>query len=228
MTILKKIINNTFKFIILVLILSFVITPLALAEDNKTTTKKWDASYFPAIEGEVQGEALQGVEQVEVNGQKVALDKNLNFKAYVKLKKDQRYLIIKTQYKGVVFVKKYLIVRHPGVKKPFKVKLAKRDYQNLVKKVIPSKKKMQHLEKSTKKLKSQPKMKENWAGFELVAELEPGRLLVIEKQGYKYFGYIYSVKDMVWVSIQEISYQEFKDLLDKGLIPSSFARKSKL
>jgi len=224
---LKKTLNNIFKLLILTLLLSFAFSPVALAKEAaKVDPNKWDASYFPAIEGEVQGQALQGVESVQVNNQAVLLDKDLTFKTEVKLEKGQKYLVIKTQYKGIVFVKKYLIVRHPGITKPFKIKLAQNDFHSLVKKVIPSKIKMTQLEKSVPKIPVKPKIMEKWVGFELVAELEPGQLLIVEKQGDRYFGYIYSVKEMVWVSIQEISYLEFKELLDKGLIPSSFARKT--
>lgn len=208
------------NLIILTILVSLLYLP-ALANDRP----KYGPEYFGPIEGEVSGQVLPGAEKVLVEGKSIPISKNNTFKTKVTLKEGQKYLTIETKYSGLRFLRKYLVIRRPGLKKPFKVHLAKSDFKSLV-----SKKRVLGLTKTAAKLAKEKKVqlvvqkKEKWAGFELVAEIEPGQLLVVEKSGYKYFGYMYVVKDIVWVPIQEISYWQFRALLEKGIVPEAFMR----
>src|SRR3989339_766709 len=67
-----------------------------------------------------------------------------------------------------------------------------------------------------------PSIREKWLGYEYVIELELGRLLTIRKVGYKYFGTVYDKINYLWLPMQEITYLEFKDLLEQGIIPQAF------
>jgi hypothetical protein len=73
-----------------------------------------------------------------------------------------------------------------------------------------------------------PPAKEDWLGYEFVAGLEPGKLLIVNKTDGKYFGSIIVLSNNVWIPLQEISYKEFKALLEKGTIPPSFVPQNKL
>ncbi len=63
---------------------------------------------------------------------------------------------------------------------------------------------------------------EKWLGFEFAAELEAGKIFVVRRINGKFFGTVLDTKTHIWFPLQEITYQEFRDLLEKGIIPSSF------
>ena len=52
--------------------------------------------------------------------------------------------------------------------------------------------------------------------FDYIFELEPGKILLIKMEAGKYKGYIYSADDRSISALQELTYQELKDLLEKG------------
>ena len=58
--------------------------------------------------------------------------------------------------------------------------------------------------------------------FQFVAELEPGRMMIVRQVGTKYFAALYETKKQAWLPLQEISHQEFKRFLEDGLIPVLF------
>ena len=118
-----------------------------ISEYEKYAGKEYGPEYFFAIQGEVYGQAAPGVQAVFVNNQRVRIDKNLNFKTTVFLKKGQKYLTIDTRYRGLRFIKKYLVIRHPKAPKTFEIHVPKREFQKIitsaraVQKRIPPKKK---------------------------------------------------------------------------------------
>ncbi|MFA6548491.1 MAG: hypothetical protein WCT39_00975 [Candidatus Margulisiibacteriota bacterium] len=106
--------------------------------------KRFGSSYFFAISGEVIGQAAPGVESVMVNGIPVPFDKNLNFSAKVSLPAGQKYLTISTKYKGLRFIKQYLVIRHPAAPKTFTIRVPKQEFKKIVepppKKITPTRK----------------------------------------------------------------------------------------
>lgn len=94
--------------------------------------REYGPEYFFAIEGEVYGQTAPGVQAVFVNNKQVKIDKNLNFSASVRLKKGQEYLTIDTRYRGLRFVKKYLVIRHPKAPKTFKIHVPKQEFQKII------------------------------------------------------------------------------------------------
>lgn len=309
-----------------------------ISEFEKYMGKEYGPEYFFAIQGEVFGQAAPGVQAVYVNGKPVRIDKNLNFWTRVTLKEGQKYLEIETRYKGLHFIKRYLVIRHPKAPKVFKIHVPKQEFQKIIKtKPVPRKKiikkpepkpkpsfgfkdrefkdrytvnalsqaikaddygiplkspdntlqqlnellrtpnfydswkekkknvfiteEMQRLIHETSGYRDKPfeeltRLQQlkiirlnrllieatypllspkslpegveapadaKWLGFEFVAELEPGKFFVVRRINGKYFGVILDAKSNRWFSLQEITRQEFKDLLEKGKFPSSFA-----
>jgi hypothetical protein len=109
--------------------------------------REFGPEYFFAIQGEVYGQAAPGVQAVLVNGRQIPLDQNLNYKTNVFLEKGQKYLTIQTRYKGLYFTKKYLVIRHPKVKKAFKLHVPRSEYQKMVSRppLIPTEKKSEEV-----------------------------------------------------------------------------------
>ena len=62
----------------------------------------------------------------------------------------------------------------------------------------------------------------NWLGFQFVAEIAPGKLLVVRKVDEKYFALIYDRATRVWVHLHDLDRLELKDLLEKGQLPILF------
>lgn len=91
----------------------------ALAAVSKSDTKK-----FPAVSGEIYGQAAPGVKSITVNSKPVSFDANQNFRALVSLKAGEKYISLNINYEGLRITKKYLIVRRPATKK-FKVYVPK-------------------------------------------------------------------------------------------------------
>ncbi len=52
--------------------------------------------------------------------------------------------------------------------------------------------------------------------FDYVFELEPGKILLVKVEAGKYRGFLYSTDDRSISALQELSYQELKDLLGKS------------
>ena len=340
----KNIFAHTRGFILFGLVSLFFLSNFSQAavvtDLEKIEETKYGPEYFYAIQGEVYGQAAPGVEAVYINGKKIPVEPDLTFRTGVSLKKGEKYLTIETRYRGLRFIKKYLVVRHPAVKKPFKIEIPRQEFQKIIatKKAPPPKRvvkkvsarprippdftaeefknkrairalsdaidaddygipltappdsvkrlnqllrtpnfydlwvkkhkgikltdEIQELIKTTGAYRNKrfsdltpeqqynilllnrllleltypdlvPKLsqkapplspeKEKWLGFEFVAELAPGRLLVIRSVDGKYFALIFETKTNTWIPLQEISYEEFKDLLEKGEIPPSIA-----
>ncbi len=124
--------------LILTLLFSlFTLIPSSLAAETDDfimyAGKKYDSSYFFAIQGEVAGQAAPGVQYVYVNAKPVKLKSDRSFVAKVKLKKGQKYLVIDTKYQGLRFIKKYLVIRHPKVQKTFKIKIPEKEFRKIIK-----------------------------------------------------------------------------------------------
>ncbi|MFH1683529.1 MAG: hypothetical protein ABIA67_01465 [Candidatus Margulisiibacteriota bacterium] len=102
--------------------------------------KRYDGSYFFKISGTVQGQAAPGVQEVQINGKIVPVNQNYVFKSTVTLAQGQKHLIIETKYKGLRFIKKYLIIRHPKAQKTFAHKVSENEFKELAKKEEPIKK----------------------------------------------------------------------------------------
>ncbi|MBN2058489.1 MAG: hypothetical protein JW782_06820 [Candidatus Saganbacteria bacterium] len=301
--------------------------------------QQYGPEYFFAIQGEVMGQAAPGVQSVKINGEAVAVDKDLNFKARVTLADGQKYLSIETTYKGLRFTKKYLVIRHPKAPKTFKISIPRSEFQKIVTRKQPARRttsyaapkpkpkpaisfgfkgaefensrydikklaqaveadnyslalkskpgtlawlnellrtpnfydiwKKKHpdvfLSEDAKRLiketagyrnkpwnkltreqqlkiirlnrllleatypllcpKSQPEgetAEENWLGFDFVAEIEPGLLLVVRHVDGKYFAAIYDLPKTLWLPLHDLSSDELADLLEKGKVPVLF------
>jgi hypothetical protein len=104
----------------------------ATTEETKVNGKKYGPEYFYAIEGEVYGQAAPGIEAVLVNGKEIPFDKNLIFRSKVSLGEGQKYLTVETRYKGLRFIKKYLVIRHPKAQKTFKVHLPQKEFTKII------------------------------------------------------------------------------------------------
>ncbi len=146
MRISVKKLNACVKGFILISLLSiFLFSPsFSFAEEFepiKVKGKKYDITYFYKIEGDVFGQAAPGVELVLVNGKPIPIGKNLVFKTKVTLDKGQKYLIIETRYKGLRFIKKYLVIRHPRAQKTFKVSIPQEEFFKIVERETSEEKK---------------------------------------------------------------------------------------
>ena len=141
--ILRDISKNILKYfkgllcIILTLSFSlFTLIPSSFAAETDDFVmyagKKYDSSYFFAIEGEVAGQAAPGVQYVYVNAKPVKLNADRSFVAKVKLAEGQKYLVIDTKYQGLRFIKKYLVIRHPKVQKTFKIKIPEKEFKKII------------------------------------------------------------------------------------------------
>jgi len=223
----------------LVLIILFATFSFAAQVSNpsKYDPKKYGPEYFYPIQGEVSGQAAPGVQGVYVNGKKIPIRGNLKFSTSVNLKRGQKYLSIETRYQGLRFIKKYLVLRHPKVVKPFKIHIPKKEFKKIIK---PKKKKVTQKKKQRKrrwtrrkrrvkrKVTKKPKHKKNiypkekWLGYESISELEPGRFLIIKRVNGKYFALVYHSEKGEWVPLHKITYQEFKEILQSDANPSSF------
>jgi hypothetical protein len=144
--ILGKIVQNIFSrskgLILLSLLTFFFLNGPSLAQEisefEKYQERDYGPEYFAAIQGEVYGQAAPGVQAVYVNSQRVSIDKNLNFRTKVFLKKGQKYLEIETRYRGLRFIKKYLVIRHPKAKKTFQIHVPKKEFQKIISKARPA------------------------------------------------------------------------------------------
>ncbi|MFH1347242.1 MAG: hypothetical protein ABIH22_00980 [Candidatus Margulisiibacteriota bacterium] len=145
------ILSNSFKntlahikgFVLVSLIILFALNlPSPAAQENDFVVykgKRYDSSYFFKISGTVQGQAAPGVQEVQINGIIVPVDQNYIFNSNVTLAKGQKYLIIETKYKGLRFIKKYLVIRHPKAQKTFALKVSEKEFKELAKKEPPKK-----------------------------------------------------------------------------------------
>jgi hypothetical protein len=136
------------RLLLLCLLTFFFLNQAGLAQEvselGKYRGKEYGPEYFSAIKGEVYGQAAPGVQAVLVNHKRVKTDKNLNFRTTVSLKKGQKYLEIETRYRGLRFIKRYLVIRHPKAKKTFKIHVPKKEFQKIISKAkkAPARKKV--------------------------------------------------------------------------------------
>lgn len=167
-------------FILISLLSIFLFSPsFSFAEEFepiKVKGKKYDITYFYKIEGDVFGQAAPGVELVLVNGKPIPIDKNLVFKTKVTLDKGQKYLIIETHYKGLRFIKKYLVIRHPRAQKTFKVSIPQEEFIKIVERETAAEEKRIAARKAVKK---KPLPKKTTKPTTLKAILEKGSPEVI-------------------------------------------------
>jgi hypothetical protein len=329
------------KVLLILLLLTFACAACAQVETYKG--KEYGPEYFFAIQGEVSGQAAPGVKSVLVNGKPVRINPDLSFQARVTLQEGEKYLAIKTSYKGLNFTKKYLVIRHPKAPKSFKIYVPESEFQKMISRAKPAvrrtvrkkpvvkkkepvapkyeappvfaaeefksrsmikkltaaiekdkygikltaphgsverlnqllktpsfydkwrkrfpKKKLTdeivYLVRATNKYRHIPFSKltpaqqklimllnrllleltypelcpwlknkvieeENWLGYQFVAEIAPGELLVVRKVNGKYFALLYDVKTRIWLHLHDISAEEFRKLLEKGEIPVLF------
>lgn len=162
MRITQKIANAWIKGLILISLLSifFFTASFSIAKDFepvKISGKKYDITYFYKIEGDVYGQAAPGVELVLVNGSPVPISKNLIFKTKVTLNEGQKYLTIETRYKGLRFIKKYLVIRHPRAQKTFKVNIPQEEFFKIVERETSKEKKTKLAKKRAARQKPAPK-----------------------------------------------------------------------
>jgi len=95
------------------------------------------AQKFPPVAGEIYGQAAAGVRSISVNGKPVTFDSAQNFKANVRLKAGEKYLVLRINYEGLRIIKKYLILRKSAVK-TFKVFVPKEKLEKAIKAAKPS------------------------------------------------------------------------------------------
>ncbi|MFA5840294.1 MAG: hypothetical protein WC890_06550 [Candidatus Margulisiibacteriota bacterium] len=203
-------------------LIAFCLTSPAYAE--------YGPEYFSAIEGEVSGQAAPGVQSVLVNGKAVKIKSNYSFSANVSLAEGQKYLIIETHYKNIGFIKKFLVVRQPGMAKSFKIVVPKSDFKKLaapkkykatikrIKKILRKKK----LPITRKKIIK--KQKYDGSDFQFVIELEKNTFFAVRKVKNKYFALIYLKDTYNWIPLYQISRREFRDLLRENKLPADWAK----
>ncbi|MFA5112924.1 MAG: hypothetical protein WC529_01360 [Candidatus Margulisiibacteriota bacterium] len=109
---------------------------------------KADIKKFPPVAGEIYGQAASGVRSISVNGKPVTFDASQNFKANVRMKAGEKYLVLRINYEGLRIIKKYLILRKSAIKK-FKVFVPKEKLEKELKaiKLSPEEKLRQKREK---------------------------------------------------------------------------------
>ena len=93
---------------------------LCLCQTDLSAAIKDEFKKFPPVSGEIYGQATAGVKSITVNGKPVSFDANQNFRAFIKLKAGEKYLVLRINYEGLRIVKKYLILRRSPISK-FKV-----------------------------------------------------------------------------------------------------------
>lgn len=219
------------SWLILSTAIALVFISSAIAANS---TDKYGEEYFHAIEGEVSGQTAPGVEAVYINGKHVTVNDDLSYSALVALEEGQKYLTIETRYQDMSYTKKYLVARHPDSTKGFKILIPKKDLKKMdkakSKKPSKPKKKRQVRKKrivKPKKIWKPLPPKEKWLGFEFAAEIEPGKFLIVREIDGKFFAAMSLSKSNAWIPLDKISHAEFKELLEKGTIPSSLAPKIK-
>lgn len=159
MSILSKIKKHIFAhslgFVLSSLIALLVFNPLSAgAQDTNSVTyggKTYGSEHFFAITGEVYGEAAPGVEAVYVNGQKIPVNENFYFSARVSLPQGQKYLSIETEYQGLRYIKKYLVIRNPEAQKSFKIQIPKKEFKKILAQIPKSQPKAKPKTKPKKK-----------------------------------------------------------------------------
>jgi hypothetical protein len=213
------------RLFLLLLFLILFLSPvfaIEVGELEKYSEDKYGPEYFFAIKGEIYGQTVPGIQAVYVNGNPVRISKDLSFRTNVYLAKGQKYLVVESRYQGLRFIKKYLVIRHPKAKKTFKIHVPKKEFQDIISKVKPQAKKKPVRKPAAKKPAPKPRkivipIAENWLGYAFVAELEPGKLLVVRQVGQKYFGLVLDRKTNVWISLAEFTYEELKTFLEENL-----------
>jgi len=58
-----------------------------------------------------------------------------------------------------------------------------------------------------------------WGGYDLVWEIEPGKLLLVKDTSKKYAGHIYYVREQLWMPLDELTPEQLRAVLNKGKFP---------
>lgn len=194
----------------------------------------WGASKFPPISGQVYGQAVPGVKSLTINGKAIPLDNNLNFRTVVNLKEGEKYLTLNINYGSFRIIKKYTIIRKPQVK-TFKVYVPKENIQKpagiapLTKKrrllqlrLQANLKKLWLKQQAQKKAAREQKLrlkrsKAKGGIYQYVWEFTPGKLLLVKKVKGVYSADIFIPATMEWSSLEGLTLDEFKTLIDEPL-----------
>lgn len=210
------------KIIIGALALLFLCSLAWAVEINElgnVSEKDYGPEYYYAVSGTVSGQAAPGVQSIYINSKKMALDAGLNFYTNVSLAQGQKYLTITTAYRNLKFTRKYLVIRHPKIKKPFVIHVPKQEFQKIIEKKQPSRVKRRVVyrpkPKPTKPKIYRPFTNDKWLGFESVQELAPGKLFVVRNIDDKYFAAVYVRSIKTWYPLNRLTLQQFKELLEK-------------
>ena len=58
-----------------------------------------------------------------------------------------------------------------------------------------------------------------WGGYDLVWEIEPGKLLLVKDTSKQYAGHIYYVREQLWLPLDELTPEQLREVLNKGKFP---------
>lgn len=199
-----------------------------------------DMEKFPAVSGEIFGQAIRGVKSITINKKPVQLDANQNFRAAVDLKAGEKYLTLQINYEGLRIIKKYLILRKKEAK-TFKVFVPKDKFAETVQESkqtlsssvkaypkktsrVPARKPQpvaQRKPPTKKPATSQtrpPKQAEKTLEYHYVWEFSSGKLLVVKEKQGSYEADIYLTNEKKWLDLKGVSDQDLQELIGKSLI----------
>ncbi|MFH1390563.1 MAG: hypothetical protein ABIH56_07595 [Candidatus Margulisiibacteriota bacterium] len=109
-----------------------------------------DIKSFPAINGDVSGVAIPGVNSISINDKQVKVNPDNTFSTRVSLAAGEKYLILKINYTGLRVIKKYLVLRSEKSKQ-FKVFVPKQEIETPIKVAQAVKKPVKKKKVKTKK-----------------------------------------------------------------------------
>lgn len=175
------------------------------------------AEKFPAVSGEIYGQAAPGIMAIFANDQPVEFDGDGNFSAAVSLKAGEKYLTLRLDYEGLRIIKKYLILRK-AEDKAFKVFVAKEMPEKPLKAKKPAAKKKYRKSKHAKKpVQKKPASSANVKVCEYlyVWEFSSGKLLLVKEKQGKYSAEILIPVSKQWLDLKGLTKEGLKELINK-------------
>ncbi|MFH1387294.1 MAG: hypothetical protein ABIH50_06495 [bacterium] len=176
---------------------------------------------YPAVSGEIYGQAAPGIVAIYANDQPVDFDAQGNFGTDISLKDGEKYLTLRLEYEGLKVIKKYLILRK-AKDKTFTVFVSKEKAEEpLEPKPKPVQKKKSKVKyakkpvkpKTVKKPASSPNVKV--CEYLYVWEFSAGKLLLVKEKQGSYSAEIVIPVSKQWLDLKGLTKDELKELINK-------------
>jgi hypothetical protein len=202
----KYLINIAKRFLNLTLVICHLTLLVSLASA---------AEKFPAVSGEIYGQAAPGIVAIFVNNQPVDFDEDGNFSATIHLKAGQKYLSLRLDYETLRVIKKYLILRK-AKDKTFKVFVAKETPEKPIKPKSLKKKKIKSAKKPVKaKITKKPAAPQKVWEYLYVWEFSEGKLLLVKEKKGKYAAEVVVPVSKQWLDLKGLTKEELKEIINK-------------